>query len=71
MRRGACGRCGSPLTYEADHYPGEVHMTVGTLDRPENFVPARHVWTEGQLPCLRSDDGPPRRRRTGREQSGV
>ncbi len=71
VTRGACGRCGSPLTYEADHYPGEVHVTVGTLDDPEDFPPGGHVWTEDQLPWLRLDDHLPRRRRTGREESGV
>ena len=46
-------------------------ISRSALYRPENFVPAGHVWTEGQLPWLRSDDGPLRRRRTGREQGGV
>ena len=27
-----CGACGTPLTYEAAVYPGEVHIMAGTLD---------------------------------------
>ena len=60
VTRRFCGRCGTPLTYEAELYPGEVHVLLGTLDRPEDFVPQIHVHVGEQLPWLEIPDGRPR-----------
>jgi len=60
VRRGFCGRCGTPITYEADNYGDEVHITIGTLDAPEALTPTGHVWTEAQLPWLHIADDLPR-----------
>ena len=43
VRRGFCARCGSTLTYETDALPGEVHVHIGALDRPEDFPPHREA----------------------------
>ncbi len=67
VTRGFCGACGTPLTYQAERYPGEVHVYVCTLDRPQDFVPRAHVHTGEQLPWLRLDDGLPRYLTTARE----
>lgn len=64
VRRGFCGRCGTPITYEADSYGDEVHLTIGTLDAPEALAPTLHVWTEAQLPWLHMADGLPRHEKT-------
>jgi hypothetical protein len=37
--RSFCGACGTPLTFAAERWPGEVHVYVSTLDRPEAFEP--------------------------------
>lgn len=37
--RGFCRRCGTPLTYRARRFPGEVHIHLGTLDEPQRFAP--------------------------------
>jgi hypothetical protein len=50
--RSFCGRCGTPLTYEGARWPGEVHVLIGTLDRPEDFVPTRDAFAEEKLPWL-------------------
>ncbi len=42
--RSFCGRCGSPLTYRANKYPGEVHIHTGSFDDPEGFAPRAHVF---------------------------
>ena len=52
VTRSFCGRCGSPLTYEGARWPGEVHVLIGTLDRPEDFVPTRNAFVEEKLPWL-------------------
>ncbi len=32
VRRGFCAKCGTPLTYEADVIPGEIHLYISSLD---------------------------------------
>src|SRR5580658_11025913 len=34
VTRTFCGTCGSPLTYQHGHRPGEIDITIGTLDAP-------------------------------------
>lgn len=51
-----CGRCGTPLTYRADKYPGEVHVAATTLDEPERIAPSRHVHAAEKLDWLHVDD---------------
>lgn len=52
VTRSFCGRCGTPLTYEGARWPGEVHVLVGTMDRPEDFPPTGDAFVEEQLPWL-------------------
>ena len=63
--RSFCGTCGTPLSYAAERYPGEIHLYVSTLDRPEAFEPGAHVHVGEQLPWLHLDDGLPRFPTTG------
>lgn len=70
VTRGFCGDCGSPLTYEAERYPGEVYVTVGTLDTPDDFPPTAHVHDEERVPWLHMADDLPRYRRTSRDEGG-
>ncbi len=65
VARRFCAGCGTPLTYEAERFPGEVHVTVGSLDRPEDFPPAGHVWTSEQITWLHLADELPRHPRFG------
>lgn len=52
VTRRFCGRCGTPLTFEGERWPGEVHVMVCTFDRPEIVTPKRHVFIEEKLPWL-------------------
>jgi hypothetical protein len=54
--RSFCGRCGSPLTYHATTYPGEVHIYTGTLDTPEDFKPGVHVFCEERIAWFETAD---------------
>ncbi len=56
MRR-FCGACGTPLTYEAAVYPGEVHIMAGTLDSPAGLMPERHVFVRERMPWMDVADG--------------
>jgi hypothetical protein len=59
-RRGFCSDCGTPLTYEADRYPDEVHLYVGVFDDPGMFSPEVHVHFGERIPWLELSDGLPR-----------
>jgi hypothetical protein len=44
--RSFCGRCGSPLFFESTRWPGEIHVTLASLD-PEaaaGLQPEAHVY---------------------------
>lgn len=58
--RGFCGRCGTPLTWEAVANPTLVDVGVATLDHPETVVPDRHVWTESRIAWFEIADDLPR-----------
>jgi hypothetical protein len=52
VTRTFCGRCGSPLTYAGARWPGETHVLIGTMDRPQHFVPTGDAFVEEKLPWL-------------------
>jgi len=44
-----CAVCGTPISFEGDKFPGELHLMAGTLDEPSSVTPTHHVWT--RRPC--------------------
>ncbi len=58
--RGFCPNCGTPLTYEADRYPGEIHIYVGVFDDPGMYSPKVHVFFGERIPWLELSDDLPR-----------
>jgi hypothetical protein len=52
VRRGFCGRCGSPLSFEGERWPGEIHLHLGAFDHPEALVPTGEAFKEERLPWL-------------------
>jgi hypothetical protein len=59
VRRGFCGACGTPLTYEHEERPDEIDVTTASLDDPEAFPPTYHAWLEDDLAWVRLGDGLP------------
>jgi hypothetical protein len=59
VRRSFCARCGAPLTYRSEDEPGTVDVMTCTLDDPEAFPPAFHVWTSHALAWERGADSLP------------
>lgn len=55
-----CATCGSPMGFEADHYPGGMHLYAASLEDPENFQPTFHVNYQSKLPWLQIDDDLPK-----------
>jgi len=60
VRRGFCGKCGTPMTYEADKFPDELHLYISTLDDPALFIPQYHVFHAERIPWFEVDDELPR-----------
>lgn len=50
VTRGICSNCGSCITYENERRPGEIDITVTSLDGPEAPVLRAHIWTEDKPP---------------------
>lgn len=53
VARTFCPTCGTPLTFEGERWPTEVHIHLGTLDAPERLEPRGHAFAAEHLPWLR------------------
>ena len=56
VRRCFCGDCGTPMAYESDRRPGEIHLYMGTLDEPEIHPVNFHLCYKERLPWLEISD---------------
>ena len=66
VTRGICSNCGSSITYENEKRPGEIDITLNTLDEPGVPAPRAHIWTEDKQPWFRiADDLPVYKRNIG------
>ncbi|WP_338549218.1 GFA family protein [Roseovarius phycicola] len=59
-RRYFCKTCGSPMAFEADWYPGVIHLYPVSLEDPSMARPVEHVHAEERLPWFDVDDSLPR-----------
>jgi hypothetical protein len=59
VRRGFCATCGTPLTYQNQATPGEIDVTLATLDEPGPLAPVAHIWVSHKLPWVTLGDGLP------------
>jgi hypothetical protein len=66
VRRAFCGNCGSPLSYESERMPDEVHLYAASLVNPEPVLPSRHVFVAEQVSWLEILDDLPRYATTSR-----
>ena len=55
--RSFCCRCGSPLFFQSSHWPGEVHVTLASLDDPSGLEPQAHAYWESRADWLGWDGG--------------
>lgn len=60
VRRYFCSTCGSPMGFEADHYPGDMHLYAASLEDSSNFKPSFHVNHHSKLPWLNLNDDLPK-----------
>lgn len=59
VERGFCGNCGTSITYRHAFRAEEIDITLVTLDDPEAFRPAAHIWVQDKLPWVSIDDDLP------------
>ena len=62
-----CRSCGSPMSFEGEQWPGEIHLFVPSFDAPETFRPQCHVHVGEQLHWLHVTDQLPRYHKTARD----
>ncbi len=51
VKRGFCNNCGTPLFYD-DITSDDIAFTIGSLDKPSQFVPIFQSGLEGKMPWL-------------------
>src|SRR5882724_2651807 len=56
-KRHFCADCGTPLYFETAERPSIRALFAGTLDAPENFTPAAHIWTSRMAAWLKLPEG--------------
>ena len=57
--RSFCAKCGTPLSFRFFASPGEIDVTLGSLDDPNAMQPQDHIWTSTRLHWLELTDGLP------------
>jgi hypothetical protein len=59
VRRLFRSNCGSPIAYESDRWPDEIHLYAALLDRAQDMAPQLHVHVSEKLPWIKLADGLP------------
>ena len=66
VTRGICAACGTSISYEHTDRPGEIDLTLNSLDDPSAPVLKAHIWTEDKASWLQiGDDLPVYERKIG------
>ncbi len=55
-RRSFCATCGTPMAFEHDRYPHEIHLYACSLDDPSTYVPDFHVHCAEKVPWMEIAD---------------
>jgi len=60
VTRHFCAKCGTPMAYEAERFPGKIHFYATTLDQPADFKPNFHVHYKERVEWLHITDDLPK-----------
>jgi hypothetical protein len=55
-----CATCGTPIAFEHDKYPDEIHFYAASLENPTDFVPQFHDHWSERVPWIELSDELPR-----------
>ena len=64
VRRGYCTNCGSPMAFESERWPDEIHLYAASLEDPAAITPQFHVHVAEKLPWVVLADGLPQHPRS-------
>lgn len=64
-RRASCATCGSPMLFQSQRWPGEMHVARALLDDALDRLPAAHVFYETHVPWLGVADDLPKKCSSG------
>ncbi len=59
VTRGICADCGTSISYENEQRPGEIDITLASLDDPGAPTLRAHIYTEDKQPWINIKDGLP------------
>ena len=59
-RRQFCPDCGTALAMRVDYEPGQIDVSLPTLDQPEGAPPEFHIFTASRIPWFEVRDALPR-----------
>jgi hypothetical protein len=59
VERGFCAACGTTITYAHAARPGEIDVTLASLDEPAALRPACHIWVSDRIGWAPLCDGLP------------
>lgn len=66
VTRGICSSCGTSVSYEHAGRPGEIDLTLNSLDDPSAPVLKAHIWVADKAPWFEiGDDLPVYNEKTG------
>jgi hypothetical protein len=68
--RAFCGHCGTTLTWQHEDEPGEIDVTICSLDDADAVAPQDHVYTASAVRWLHLADSLPRYPRSRTEGNG-
>jgi hypothetical protein len=57
LRTEFCSACGTPVTHTTELRPGLRAISAGTMDDPDGFSIARHIWSRSARPWVAIPDG--------------
>jgi hypothetical protein len=60
VRRSFCGTCGSPMAFESERWPGEIHLYAASLEDSSKFTAQGHVHFAEAVPWVELGDKLPR-----------
>ena len=58
--RSFCDECGSPVAYEQENKPDEIHMQLGLFDDLEHLQPRDHSFYAEKVSWLKADEHLPK-----------
>jgi hypothetical protein len=59
--RGACGRCGSPMFFRSQRWPGELHIALAHFDTPVDRPPQAHAFYDAHVSWFEVNDSLPKK----------